>query len=324
MYTSLDTIQKYEPYPFQDPLKLDNSKRETFRQCERKYFYTYVMGYKKVIGSTPLRYGIAWHKVMEHFYKHIAENGWTRDGKAIEAGVLAGQAEWDKVTAKQEFYDDYRTLPNLLRSFMQYVDHFAADEGFMEVISPEKTYALPMEITPEEKKLFPHLKDFIFTGKEDLLVKLNQQPWCMDHKSTGQALSIQKSRLHRRAQYMGYTYAQKRTSGVMPEGLLVVLHYLSAYKSKKTLTYGTPKIDFERVPQVFDEGDLRNWKLSFFTTAERLMIEMERGIWAMNHDSCYIYGRCSFCGLCEQNKPLMEENIDGFFQDKPWDVTEED
>jgi hypothetical protein len=325
MFVPLDSQREsYQPYPFQDPLKLDNTKRETFRQCERKYFYQYVMGYKPIIGSTALRYGIVWHKTLEAFYRHIAENGWTRDGKALEAGVLAGQEEWNKVSAKQEFYEDYRTLQNLFTAFMSYIDHFAADEGFVKIIEPEQTFQIPMELTPEEQDIFPNLKPFLFTGKLDLAVELNGLPWRVEFKTTGQQLAMQKSRLHRRAQYMGYLYASSVGTGVRPEGMLVMLHHLSAYKSKKTGQYGKPKIDFDRSPEIFDEGDIRNWRLSFLSTAERLQIEQERNLWPMNHDSCYIYGRCTFCKICEQNRPLGQESLDGYFQDEPWDVTKEE
>jgi len=324
MFVPTETEVSYEPYPFQSPLKLDNTKRETYRQCERKYFYQYVMGYKPIMGSTALRYGIVWHKVLEAFYRHVADNGWTRDGKAIEAGVFAGQEEWNRYSAKQEFYEDYRDLKNLFTSFMKYIDHFAADEGFIKIIEPEQTFKILIEPTPEELILFPRLVPFLFTGKLDLAIELNGLPWRTEFKTTGQALAIQKSRLHRRAQYMGYLWAANQDIGVKPEGMLVMLHYLSAYKSKKTGLYGEPKIDFDRSPEIFDKGDLDNWKLSFLSTAERLMIEQERMVWPMNHESCYIYGRCTFCNLCEQNKPLMHESLDGFFQDEPWDVTKEE
>ncbi len=123
---------------------------------------------------------------------------------------------------------------------------------------------------------------------------------------------------------MGYTFAAQHDLGVIPEGMLITLHYLTAYKSKKTGLYGNPKIDFDRTPQIFDQGDLDNWRLSFLTFVERLQMEMERGVWSMNHDSCYIYGRCTFCDLCEQNKPLGQEGLQGYFQGEPWDVTKED
>ncbi len=203
MFETAHTDITYQPYPQPEVLKLDNSKRETFTGCPRKYFYTYLMGYKPILGSTALRYGVVWHKAMEGFYGHIAENGWTRDGKAIEAGVMAGQAEWIKYSETQEFYDDYRTLQNLFKSFMQYVDHFAFDEGFIKVIEPEQIFQIPIEISSKEKELFPMLKPFILTGKLDLAIEMSGQPWRMEFKTTGQRLAIQKRRLHRQGTVHG-------------------------------------------------------------------------------------------------------------------------
>jgi len=332
------TQDTFIPFPGAWPqptiLKLDNTKRESYCSCPRRYFYVYIMGYKSLVGSTALRYGIVWHKVMEKFYAHIAENGWTRDGKALEAGIQAGQVEWDRYSEKQDFYEDYRTLQNLFTAFIQYTDHFAHDDGFLKIIEPEKVYQILMEPDPETglwtmseletPDTFAGLSPFYFTGKRDLTIELNSLPWIMEFKTSGQALALQKSRLHRRTQYMGYIYAAKKELGIIPEGMLVSLHQLSAYKSKKTGLYGKPKIDFDRSPQIFDEGDLMNWKLSFLDTAERIQADLERNLWPMRFDSCYTYGRCGFCNICEQNRPLGEENLQGFIQAEPWDVTKEE
>lgn len=305
-------------------LKVDHTKRSVFDACPRKYQNQFLRHIFPQQGSTALRYGIVWHSAMEGFYSHIAENGWTRDGKAIERAVQYAQAEWVKVTDGRYWRDDYRTLENLLKSLITYVDHFAHDEGLMEVLEAEKVFMIKIVPTPEEEKLFPGLEPFYFTGRCDLEVRLSGRNWLKEFKTTGQSLDLQASRLHRSPQVIGYNYAASRILKAIPEGSLICLHHLSAYKSKKTGLYGTPKIDFKRVPQVFFEGDLREWRHHMMRAALALQSCFRADYFPMNLDSCYTYGACSYLNLCEQGKPVDKENLDGYYVDPdPWDVTRE-
>ena len=95
-------------------LKLDHTKRSTFVTCPAKYNYNWNLGIKPEKGSTALRFGIVWHDVIAAFFGHIAEHGWTRDGGALHAAVEVAQASWQEETEKQEFWEDYRTLENLM------------------------------------------------------------------------------------------------------------------------------------------------------------------------------------------------------------------
>lgn len=307
-------------------LKLDNTKRGQMH-CDRDYYWQSVRHLKPNFGSTALRYGITWHSAMEGLYRHIMEHGWLRDGKAIEAAVTAAKEAWAEQSSKQTFVDDYRTLENCLRSLVMYLSHFNYDEGMLKVTSVEQVFKISM--TPQDcvdELNFPLITTeggFWFTGRLDLGIEMTDRPWHVEHKTSGQAIALQESRLHRNPQNIGYTYASQRISEDPPEGCLVALHHLSAYKSRTTGLYGEPKIDFKRVPQIYTDGDIESWRVSLFNTAESILRNEERGLWPMNFDNCYRYGRCTYAPLCEQNVPLGEEILEGFFEDEPWDVTEQ-
>ena len=305
-------------------LELDNSKRSQFTTCNKKYYYSYIRNLRPNQGSSALRYGITWHAGMDAFYNHIKENGWTHDGEAVKAALEAAKIAWEEESSKQTFYNDYRTLENYVQSLMAYVSHFNYDEGMLKVVKTERPFKLKMQLSPVEEDLyFPLIayKGLAFTGKIDAEVLLNGRLWQLEHKTTGQALSVQKNRLHRSPQLIGYAYAGLRLNPEdPPEGGLVVLHHLSAYKSKVTGEYGKLKVQFERVPQMFTEGDFASWRLSFLNTAESILRNQERNFWPVQLDNCYQYGRCSFAPLCEQNAPLGEEILEGFYVTEPWEV----
>ena len=299
-------------------LKLDNSKRSDYVSCPRKFYWKYVRGITPSIGSTALRYGSVWHKAMEVFYNVVKEVGWVKSDPLVKA-IQAAKEAWDEESREREFYDDYRTLENLMKSLLQFVAHFAGDEAMLEVLSAEKIFCIAMTHGPNDKIQFP---PFYFTGKIDLKVKLNGRIWIVDHKTTGQSLSIQQTRLNRSPQFIGYYAAGKKVFEEAPEGMLVVLHHLSAYKSKKTGNYGKPKIDFARVPQIYSNADITEWRNSLCTTARHIYDSITDENWPMCFDSCYTYGRCAYTNLCEQGRELGHEVLgDSYIQDEIWDVT---
>jgi hypothetical protein len=291
-------------------LSLDNSKRSCWKECKRKYYYNYVQNIETLYGSTALRYGTVWHAGQEAFYKHIMENGWTRDGAALQAAAAAMKEAWAAESEGKQFYHDYRTLENGLSALVQYVGHYSFDEGFIEVLQVEEEFRLEMSPTEEEKKIFPFLKPFHFTGKRDLKVRLDGRIWIYEHKTTGNAIDDQVRKLHRSAQVMGYFFSEEvlSSAGDKPEGVLVSVHHLSSRKSKITGLYGAVKVEFRRVPQIFNRNDIAQWRLSFFDAAQEIQLATETNNFPMNHDSCFNYGTCPYLDICETIQDINELN----------------
>lgn len=309
-------------------MHLDNTKRSAFVTCRRKYYFQYVMNYKTYWGSNALRYGLVWHAGQDAYSNHIQQNGWTRDGGAINAACVAMQAEWEECSAKENFYSDYRTLENCVKSFIAYVQHFHQDEMMVKVLNTEEPFKIHMEPeTDREYELFKDLKPFHFTGKIDTEIELNRQQWINEHKTTGQPIDTQCNRLNRSAQVMGYFYAKKRKSvdKTPPAGVLMTVHHLSARKSTakgREGEYGQPKIDFRRVPQIFSDNDIDQWRMAFLSTALDIQRETERGLWPMCHDACFNYGACPFLSICEQSTDINSIWLDEqrYYVAEPWEV----
>ncbi len=290
-----------------DALRLHWTTKEAAVKCLRKYYLNHILHLKSNWGKTALRYGSVWHAGQEMFYNYIKEHGWTRDGGALTAAVEGVEKSWKYESRLFPFWkEDYRTKENCLQALLAYISHFTADESHLEVIEVERDFSLPIIPNKIEQEQFPYLEPFHYEGKIDLEVYLDGRYWQMDHKTTGQNLSIQASRLQRSGQAIGYTHAGQLTLDKEAEGHLIVLHHLSAYKSKKTGLYGKPKIDFQRVPMLYDEYDIVDWQQAFMEQAQRIQIAQKSGVWPMEHGSCYTYGRCSYCDLCESKMTLSE------------------
>ena len=310
-------------------LKLDNTKRSDYVSCLRKYDIKWHHHIHSYNNSTALRYGIGFHGCMEGFYKHIAEHGWGEVAQAMGMGSAKGMEEFNRDSEKFIYYPDYRTLENMGKSLIQYIDEFRHDEGFLKIIETEKVFEILITPTPMELKWFPGVEPFIYTGRLDLEVELSNMPWIVEFKTTGQPLSVQKSRLHRLTQVMGYIYAGRLVFSTPPEGSLMVLHHLSAYAKKKdgqkTGEYGSPKIQFERVPLIFTDDDLLSFRIGLLSDAWKLQLHSKSNFYPYRHYSCYTYGQCSYVDLCEQNLPVENCRLgDKYFIDSdPWHVAKD-
>lgn len=310
-------------------LTIDHTKRSDFVTCPRKYQLRYIKNIHKRTGSHALRYGVAWHGAMEGFYTGIQKHGWGSKESVVMAIEMA-KAAWEKESNKYDFEtEDYRTLPNLMTAFMKYVEHFHFDEGILKVIAPESVFRVKITPTVDEQNLIAidlGIPPFYYAGRMDCEVELNGRPWILEQKTTGQYLASQVQRLHRSPQVIGYNYAAKATSllNEIPDGSLVTIHHISAYKSKTSGRYGDPKIDFARSPQIFSLEDLANWRLGLIADAHRLNQCYVHNFFPMNHYSCYNYGACTYINLCEQNRPIDDLILQNFFiDDDPWDVVKE-
>ena len=146
--------------------------------------------------------------------------------------------------------------------------------------------------------------------------------YIVEHKTTGQNISIQINRLHRSPQILGYTYAGKYLNNNIT-GCLVSLHQLSC-RMKKDGTWGKKTVEFRRSPEIFSDEDLQQWRESFLSTCNEIVFHVGHNTWPMQFDSCYNFGRCSFCDLCERNLSLEELTFDvrrgilpeGYIQDR--------
>ncbi len=317
-----------------EEIRIDNTQRKTAVQCKRKFQLQHILGIQSIYGSTALRFGSAWHGMLEGYYATIKELGWTQYTRAIEVGLARGKEVWDRESALYTYYDDYRTFENCAQAFLQYISFYDFDSTYTEVLETEQVFS--MELSREtwfEEKMFSSLPRIIFTGKVDLKVSIAGNKWIMEHKTSAQNPGFISSRLHRNTAVIGYTYAGERLFNEKLEGVLVNIVQVSARKSKTTGEYGKLTVDFGRHPQLFTDADFEKWKHSFLRTCRDITECWLDGYFPAEFDSCYDYNKlCPYSAICETNKtiPLDPDDAEGFisgFQGyliKKWDVEHEE
>lgn len=303
--------------------KLDYSKTNDYYTCPRKYYLRHVKNIVSVHGSTALRFGSAFHAGMEGYYSYIRDHGWDRSGKAIEQAINFAKDEFEKESENKTFLEDYRSFPAVAQLIVKYIEHFYLDEQMLKVRNTERAFKLLMEPTPSDEDKYPWIKPFFFTGKIDLEYELNGANWVNEFKTTGWSIQALSNELTRSPQILGYAYASKHVYDIMPEGVMVVIAYAKAAKSRKTGDYGNISMDFARIPQIFNEYDLREWRTYFIDLVAQIQHSHLINHFPPRFQSCFNYGRCTYLNLCEQSRPLDQCSYNGYVEGQPWDVLTE-
>lgn len=319
------------PEEFRNHLQISDSRRKNFNDCARKFYWAYIRELTTPYGATPLRYGKCWHSVLEHFYNHIKDYGW--DGldplgkSSIEAGLAKLKDTWDEETGDMEFPEDHRTMEALAESFIAYVNKWTAqDRHTLTIVETEKKFWVPTKLTKEEEKYFPYLigKLLLFTGIIDMIIKDMGHIWAFEHKTTGMWMKTIMDTLRRSAQTQGYfKNAQEfyKPSGLYVEGIMINLAHLSGGKILKSGKTGVRKIEFERSPQMFTDGDTRDWRLSTLSVLNGIEQARVTNFYPVNLDNCHAYNKpCPYTSLCEQNKENLEDTITDSFVLRKRDV----
>ena len=311
-----------------EPIILDNTKRSTFRACKKKYYFQHIKGLQSNFGSTALRYGVTWHGIQEGFHSYVRDFGWPVGGldwsKALTQALDLGKQKWDKESSKKTFFDDYKNYNTAVSAFNAYLEFFKDDKSYLKILNTEKKFECP--ILPEndvEAKILSKLPPIVFTGRIDLCVEMDFQKWIFDFKTTGWRLDEVISKANRSPQLIGYSYAGDKVLDFKPNGCLASFSYIGAYKSKKTGEYGETKFEFRRVPQIYTEGDIKAWKMSFIDTCREIHYATENNLFTESFDNCFQYGVCPYLKLCQQHTEFEDLNTEGFHTEF-WSVLDEE
>ena len=133
-----------------------------FFKCPRQYYLSYVCGWRKRVADDSLRFGTAFHKGLEEWFKGTPANA-----AVFEAIATAGDAqEFDAETVMQ--------LKALLNGY------FAKWEGAIDAkVMPEREFAVK----------FPFLRGCVVCGKMDGIVEYSDgHIGIIEHKTTSEAI----------------------------------------------------------------------------------------------------------------------------------------
>lgn len=185
-------LPEHLPVPKHHTMEIvDSSKIQSFQDCPRGFFFSYVLGLRPDIPNVHLDFGSAWHDAMEEMLLR---------GKYDETAIAFAYHKFLNTYREafpDEITDQDRAPKNpeyAFKALRSYAEQYASDN--FEVLYTETAGLVP--ISPE-RKLVVKL-DSILRDKND--GKINS----MEHKTTGYNSSSWREKWHYMLQIESYTH----------------------------------------------------------------------------------------------------------------------
>lgn len=162
-----------------------NSSISAYRSCPRRFYYSYVLGWKLEAKDDPLIFGSAWHTAMDVIWQ-ADFNDLSNKYDVIEPAYAAFLNSWEaEGGVPLDELSDMETLkklgartPMVAQEMMyEYVDRRASFIRDFDLIDYEYPFGVPVD--PEQPDLF-------YVGKIDKIGRLNGNIVGIEHKTTTQ------------------------------------------------------------------------------------------------------------------------------------------
>jgi len=185
----------------------DTTKVKTFSECERKYFYEYILGWRPKQASIHLVFGEAVHLALEHAIVH----GWT--ARAKRGAVEKAEAHYRKYFPPELDEQNFPKVPSMIVDMLElYQYHYSEDR-----LQVEKT---------EISGVVPLSEDRALLFRIDAIASRDGIYYVLEHK-TGSRLSKTWTDQWMLSEQVGtYTHAlycmyeHQKVGGVIINGLI--------------------------------------------------------------------------------------------------------
>jgi hypothetical protein len=273
-------------------IMMDASKYDTFRMCERKYYYRYMLNKHPLETAKPLDRGTLTHLAAETYYGLLQKG--VNYIEAVSAALSAVRS------AGMDTDLEVDEILRVIDVMEEYFDYWrVADQGF-QIVDVEKAFVYLLVETDNWR--------FYFSGKIDLIVSDNQYTNLpLDHKSYDRSFPVGRMS----NQFKNYANAL--------ESNYLVVNRIGYQKTLK------PHEKFLRVPLSFDSLTIDLWKRNVAAVIEHYVDCIVSEYWPMNETSCDKFNRkCEYYDVCDSaGQKAADFKLMTLFKDgKPWDVTE--
>lgn len=301
---------------------LDPSKIQAYLDCPRKYFYEYILGWRRAEGSDlHAEFGTAAHFAMEV----LMQDGYTPAAcnKAFDAFLHHYRQHF---TPDQDELNKPKTPENMLRALWQYCLRY------IEVDSKDETLHVEVSGT------VPLAPDKVIHFKMDTIRRGPQQGYySLEHKTSSKWSLLWEADWRQKVQTGAYNHVlyclfpQAEVYGVIINGIF--LHEPPRIKKNGEPYAGEKDNDFKRVPVRMSPEQMEGWRLdvlSYIWDIERDMArlqmtdegDMQMPAFRRNRQSCTRYGVCPYLDICSTTQnpvQLVSRPVPAAFEVRHWD-----
>lgn len=272
----------------------DATSLSAFAKCPRYYQLSVIQGWRAVDESPHLKFGGAYAKALETFFKLLA-TGHDREAATISVVREAMIATWNYPTdpaegegSPWESLHTTKTRETLIRSIVWYLDHFADDQMPVHHFSDgrpavELSFSLP----------FGNVMgvELLYCGHMDRVVEYSNDLYVMDQKTSGSTISPKFfSDFTPDFQMSGYAWAGAQIFSTPVSGVIIDAAQIAVGFTR-----------FERGFVHRSEQQLMEFHTFSLEVIEEAFRAHEARHYRMNPTACGNYGGCQFRKVCSRH-----------------------
>jgi len=269
-------------------------------ECPRKYFYKYMLGWKRKSGNIHLDFGSAIHLALEHFNNLRKNNG---RGYRLTDQDIADAVRIFRMSYRENHpaYDDKYVKPKDYETgkdaIICYAEEYDFEDGKEELLYTETTGAVAVD------------ENILMHYKCDIITKDDRGIFPRDYKTSQRMSDLWSMDFVLRIQMGTYIHAVRCTFpdqvdhvwGMEVRGIFL---YKAMSSDRK---YGN--IDFKNVAVRKSSSDMEVWRQTVIAWTDALRNDMDdleycdaeqptMVAFPMNPTSCTNYGGCPFHDFC--------------------------
>lgn len=322
----------------------DSVSSTAAKTCWRKYQLAIIEGWRPKHESHHLRYGQLYHRALE-VYDHKTCDGLNHEdalkaalrdlaegcqntefvndleapaGPQGEIQVRQVRSWWNphEHLHEEKAKRDKKTIPNLFRTVIWYLDQFGVNDACKTVILSNGKPAVELSFRYELGHTFGTGEELLHSGHIDRLVTLGEAHYVLDRKTTGTTISGASAynyfaKFNPDNQMTGYTFAGKVALLIPVVGVIIDAAQIAEGFSR-----------FERGFTMRTDNQLEEWRTDFIMMAKDAERYAQADYWPMNDTACDNYGGCTFRGICSKDPMVREIFLKTDFIKQPWDPLE--
>lgn len=274
------------------PHYLDSTMISTFRSCQRKFFWQFILNKVLDGANIHLTAGGAIAAAIDHMRKlQYGQSCISIDDLLISA-LPTFFSEWGDLVVPE---DHPKSQHRVLWALEEYVTRY---HPFHDEVQPlersdgtptsEFTFALPLPIS------HPSGDPFIYCGRFDLLGRhtVNDLLVIVDEKTTGSLSTAWTRQWDLRGQFLGYVWACQQLGYKLND---VIVRGIGMYKTGP---------QFLAVPTPYPQHLVDRWYTQLLKTVQDIVWCYQHNDWSYDFaDACSSYGGCPYVDLCKHRDP---------------------
>lgn len=284
----------------------DSTSLGLFKECPRKYYYSVVQGWTGKVDNVHLKFGQLYHAALE-LYDHRKAEGASHEEAAYAAIRYCGEATWANGRPWNSD-DSNKNRFTLTRTVAWYLHHFAEDPLETVILANGKP-AVEVSFRMDTGFTFITEEDALLCGHLDRIVKLGDDPYILDRKTTKTTIdSSFFEKFNPDNQMTTYTLASTVVLGTMVKGIIIDGAQVAVNFSR-----------FKRGTTTRHPAELEEWLREFKGYLKMAEHYAETNFWPKNDKSCGNYGGCPFRAICSKAPGMRQEWLSNTYHKRVWD-----